>query len=376
MNAPEGVCAPDFGGVRELLAQRLATGDDLGASVCVIRDGEVLVDLWGGIADQEAGTPWTRDTLITTYSLTKTMTALVALKLVDAGELDPESPVARYWPEFGAAGKDGVLVRHVLGHTSGVCGWDADVTLADICDVERSAAMLAAQEPWWPPGDGSGYQAVNHGHLVGEIVRSITGRTLGTVLREEFAEPMGADFWLEAPESVDARLAALVPPPPARRRGPSELAARTMTNPFIGSAQTRTREFLAAGLGGLGGQGNARSVAELQSIVSHGGVRDGVRHLSEQTVERIFEVQADGVDRVLGAHLRFGLGYGLPAPDAMPAVPRGRVCWWSGFGGSVVVNDLDRRMTAAYVMNRMNPGLVGASNACAYLDAVYAALEG
>ena len=375
MNAPEGVCAPRFAGVRELLARRLESGDDLGASVCVIQDGEVVVDLWGGTADQESGTPWVRDTLVTTYSLTKTMTALVALKLIDDGELDPDAPVSRYWPEFRAGGKHGVLVRHLLGHTSGVCGWDRDVTLADLCDVERSTALLAAQEPWWTPGDGSGYHAMTYGHLVGELVRRVTGRTLGTVLREEFAEPIGADYWLGAPESVDSRVGALVPPPPARRRGPGGLAARAMINPVMAPAETRTREFLAAGIGALGGQGNARSVAELQSIVSHGGIHGGDRYLSESAVQRIFEVQADGVDRVLGVRARFGLGYALPAPDAMPAIPRGRICWWCGFGGSVVVNDLDRRMTAAYVMNRMDPGLIGASNTSAYLDAVYASVD-
>nr|WP_228046761.1 serine hydrolase domain-containing protein [Saccharopolyspora sp. HNM0983] len=358
------------------MAERLASGADVGASVCVIRDGDVLVDLWGGLADAERGIPWTADTLVNTYSLTKTMTALVALALVDRGALDPDAPVAEYWPEFAAAGKQDVLVRHVLGHTSGVCTWADPISLPELYDARAAAAKLAAQPPRWTPGDGSGYQAINHGHLVGEIVRRITGRSLGTVLREEFCAPAGADYWLGAPDDVHPRVAALVAaPPPAGAPRATGLAAEVLGNPVVPPSITGTRPFLAAEIGGMNGQGNARSVAELQSVVSHGGVRDGHRFLSEDVLERIFDVQSSGVDRVLGVPLRFGLGYALPAPAAMPAVPRGRVCWWTGFGGSVVVNDLDRRLTVAYVMNRLHRPLIGAPNATAYLDAVYAAAD-
>ncbi|MDQ0380520.1 serine hydrolase domain-containing protein [Amycolatopsis thermophila] len=343
----------------ELLERRLRDGDEVGASVCVIQDGDVAVDLWGGAASPSA--PWRGDTLVNTYSLTKTMVALVALVLAGRGELDPDAPVSRYWPEFAAAGKRDVLVRHVLGHTSGVCGWRETVTLEDLYDAERAAALLAAQEPWWTPGGGSGYQAVCHGHLVGEIVRRITGRSLGTVLREEFP---GADYWLGTPESAFDRIATLVPAASSGvdRSALDPIAIRTLTNPVIPPAVATTRPFLTAELGGLNGQGNARSVASLQSLVSHGAI---------STVDRIFEVQSDGVDRVLGTRVRFGLGYALDGP--LP-LPEGRICWWSGFGGSVVVNDLDRRLTFAYVMNRMEPGLLGAPNARAFVEAVYSCL--
>ncbi|WP_240437684.1 serine hydrolase domain-containing protein [Sciscionella marina] len=374
------MCAPRFAGVHALLAHRLASGAEAGASICVIQNEQTVVDLWGGTADPGTGTPWTRDTLVNTYSLTKTMTALVALKLIDEGLLDPGAPVARYWPEFGGAGKRGVLVRHVLGHTSGVCGWERAVTLEDLYDTSRAAALLAGQEPWWSPGVGSGYQVISHGHLLGELARRITGCSLGALLGEQFSAVREADYWLGAPESIDDRVATLIPPSrPVTDRAavdPHSIAVRTMTNPLIRTDVTTTRAFLAAELGGFNGQGNARSVARLQSIISHGGRFGGRRYLRAETVDRIFAVQADGVDRVLGAHLRFGLGYALPSPHAMPVLPDARICWWTGYGGSVVVNDLDRRLTIAYVMNRMEPRLVGAENGRAYLEAVYAALEG
>src|SRR5699024_9046566 len=204
-----------FAGVHELLTHRLANGDDTGASVCVIRDGETVVDLWGGLADADSGREWTRDTLVNSLSLTKPMTTLVVLRLLDRGELDADAPVARYWPEFAAAGKQDVLFRHVLGHTSGVAGWADPVTMHDLYDVVPAADMLAKQQPWWQPGDGSGYHAISFGHLVGEIVRRVTGATLGTVLREEFTRPLGADYWLGAAETLDGRVATLVAPPPS-----------------------------------------------------------------------------------------------------------------------------------------------------------------
>ncbi|GAB3568848.1 serine hydrolase domain-containing protein [Amycolatopsis endophytica] len=349
-----GTCDERFAALGDLLERRLRTGEEAGASVCVIQDGAVLVDLWGGTASP--GVPWTRDTLVNTYSLTKTVTALVALLLTGRGELDPDAPVARYWPEFGAAGKEDVLVRHVLGHTAGLCTWRETVALEDLYDTERAAALLAAQEPWWKPGDGSGYHAVSHGHLVGEIVRRVTGRTVGAVLRAEFPE---ADYWIGAPPEIDSRVATLVPPPSSGvdYAALAPVAVRTLTNPLIPPPVTTTRPFLAAELGGLNGQGNARSVARLQSLVSH-------RELS--AVDRIFDVQADGVDRVLGAAVRFGLGYAVHAEK--------RICWWSGFGGSLVINDLDRRLTFAYVMNRMEPGLIGAPNTRAWAEALSSCL--
>lgn len=372
-----GTCDPRFAGVRDLLERRLADGDEVGASLCVIENGEVSVDLWGGVADLGTGRPWTSDTIVNTYSLTKTMTALAALLLIDRGLLDPDAPVGTYWPEFSSAGKEAVLVRHVLGHTSGVSGWDRRLVLEDLYDVAAAASLLSGQQPWWTPGVGSGYQAITHGHLIGELVRRVTDRSLGEFFADEFATPAGADYWIGTPAHVHDRVAALVPPPPSgvdyAAMPPDSVFVRTMTNPIMSPTVTTDSSYLSAELGGVNGQGNARSVARLQSIISNDGVLDGRRYLSRSTIDRIFDVQADGPDRVLGAHIRFGLGYALPSP-AVPSIPDGRVCWWTGFGGSIVVNDLDRRTTVAYVMNKMDPQLVNAPNANAYLDEVFGAL--
>ncbi|GAB3696053.1 serine hydrolase domain-containing protein [Saccharopolyspora tripterygii] len=364
-----GDCAPRFAPLRDLLERKLDEGEERGASLCVVQDGEVVVDLWAGEARE--GVPWERDTLVNTFSVTKTMLALVALGLIDSGELDPDAPVARYWPEFAAEGKSGVLVRHLLAHSSGLPGWDEKMTLEDLYDPRRAAALLAAQKPWFEPGDGSGYQAISHGNLLGELVLRVTGRTAGTVLRTYYAEPLDADFWLGAPESVDDRVAMLKSPPHAPDL--DEFGRRALGNPLFSMKVTTTREFLGAEMGGFNGQGNARSVARLQSVISHGGAVAGRRFLSPEVIERIFEVHSDSRDRVLGRRIPFGLGFALAAPELMPTPP-GRICWWVGNGGAVVVNDLDRRMTVAYTMNKMAAELVGAAKTRDYVRTAYECL--
>ncbi|PTR30377.1 CubicO group peptidase (beta-lactamase class C family) [Rhodococcus sp. OK519] len=379
MTAVEGFAAPRFDGLRDLLQRNLDDGSDAGASVCVVRDGEIVVDLWGGVADVDTGARWVKDTVVNTYSLTKTMTVLSALLLVDRDELDLEAPVARYWPEFAANGKEGVLVRHVLGHTSGVSGWERRLTVADICDAVRAEDFLAAQAPWWEPGSGSGYHATNYGHLVGGIVRRVTGRSLGEFFATEIADTCGADYYIGTPSDVDARIAPLIPPPPTgfdyAALPPDGIFVKTMTNPVIPIPETSSRQWRGAEIGGANGHGNARSVAVAQSVLSHGGrTLSGERLLRPETIDRIFDVQADGIDQVLGVALRFGLGFALPAPKVHPSIPTGRVCWWTGYGGSIVVNDLDRRMTFAYVMNKMTPQLLGAPRTDAYVARAYEGL--
>ncbi|EGD53923.1 EstA family serine hydrolase [Gordonia neofelifaecis] len=373
----DGTCTAAFDPVRDLFAAKLEAGDEAGASLCVMSGGEVVVDLWGGVADVESGRSWERDTLANTYSLTKTMTALAVLVLIDRGLVDPDAPVGRYWPEFAAGGKGGVLVRHLLGHTSGLSGWDEKVSIDDVYDQEAAAALLAAQEPWWTPGDGSGYHAITFGTLLGELVRRVTGTTLGEFFAAEIARPLGADYRIGVVDEDPVRFASMIAPTSTfdyASLPADSLLLRTLLNPAFPPSITTDAGFLAAELGAANGQGNARSVALVQSIVSGGGVAGARRFLSAETVDRIFEVQSDGVDRVLGVPVRFGLGWGLPGP-AMPGVPEGRVCWWTGFGGSVVVSDVDRDLTVAYVMNKMSAKLVGAPNPNEYLAAVYNCLS-
>lgn len=375
-----GFCADRFAAVRDELEQQLGTGEELGAAICVTVDGEPVVDLWGGHRDLERSTPWTADTLVNVFSISKTMTALCALLLVDRGELDVHQPVARYWPEFAVNGKRDIEIRHLLGHTSGVSGWQPPIELADIYNAEASSARLAAQPPWWEPGTASGYHALNYGHLIGEVVRRITGRTLGQFFADELAGPLGADFHIGTGPQHQHRIAPLVPPPALQfdmsLLDQESILVRTLTSPLLDLTETASPDWQQAEIGAVNGHGNARSVAQIQSLVACGGELNGKRLLSERTIELIFEEQSDGVDLALLVPLRFGIGYGLPQPQTAPEVPGGRVCWWAGLGGAIVVNDLEHRVTFAYTMNKMAPGLIGSARADAYLRAAFSAVRG
>jgi len=373
----EGFCADEFAEMREALATNLAAGDDLGASVAVTVDGEFVVDMWGGWSDPDKTVPWGRDTITNVWSTTKTMTALSALVLVDRGELDVFKPVAHYWPEFAANGKEAIDVRHLMSHTSGVSAWAQPVEVDDIFDWEKSTSMLAAQAPWWEPGTASGYHALNQGHLVGEVIRRITGRSLGTFFKEEIAGPLGADFHIGLPASEDHRVSNVVPPPPfamdLATLDLDSVLVKTFTGPAPDATVSWTEPWRRAEIGAANGHGNARSVARIQSVVACGGTLDGVELLSEKTIDLLLTEQANGVDLVLGIPSRFGLGYGLPEPQSYPYLPDNRICFWGGWGGSVIIVDVDRRMVIAYMMNLMKDGLVGDPRGEGLIRAAYAA---
>lgn len=383
----EGHCAPGFEPLRDLLAANLAAGEatgattgsdgDVGASLALIRDGELLVDLWGGQA--RPGTPWQRDTIVQVWSVTKTMAALTVLVLADRGELDLDAPVARYWPEFAAQGKDAVLVRHLLAHTSGLAGWTEQLSFEELLDLPHANALLAAQAPWWEPGTASGYHMVCYGHLLDGLVRGATGAPLAELFAELLAGPLGAEVHLGVPEAELGRCADLIPAPPGgidfSALPPDNLLIRTLVNPVldIGGACNQA-PWRTTSVAGANGHANARGVARVQSVVSHGGEVDGVRYLSPRTIERIFELQAEGVDQVLYSPTRWGIGYSLPVPASAPAVPEGRVCWWTGYGGSIVVNDLDRRVTFAYTPNKLDAHLMSSPRTDAYVRTAWECL--
>jgi len=340
-----------FGPVRAVFEDALASGAELGASVCVMVDGETVVDLWGGFADPARTRPWQPDTMVNVYSVTKTMTALTALLLADRGEIDLFAPVSRYWPQFAVHGKRDVTVAHLLSHSSGLSGWARPIEAADLYDWEKVTGLLAAQAPFWPPGTASGYHVLTQGYLVGEVVRRVTGRTLGTVFRQEIAEPLGADFHIGLPVGQDARVADLVPPATQAvlSAQPTVLQTNASTNPRLDVAITGTRAWRGAEIPAANGIGNARSVAAILTVLACGGVAAGQRLLSEAGCRRALEVQVEGRDLVLGLPLRFGLGFAV----STGMMPNPNTLYWGGLGGSLVIVDLDARTTFAYAPNQL-----------------------
>ena len=355
-----GTCKPQFERVKAVFEENFEQRGDVGASVAVSLEGETMVDLWAGHRDRAGTLPWERDTIVNVYSTTKTMAALTALLLADRGELDLYAPVKRYWPEFAQNGKDKVEVRHFLSHSAGLSGMDEPMSDQDVYDWEKMVTALARQAPWWEPGTASGYHALTQGHLIGEVVRRVTGVSLGQFFRREFAEPLGADFHIGAGPEHDHRIGELIPPKtaPADESKPNSIAARTFANPFISARASATREWRAAEIPAANGHGNARSVMAVQTLAANLGIASGKRIMSEAGCRAIFDKQTFGKDLVLGVPVRFGMGYGITT-DAMPMGPNPNIAYWGGWGGSTAVIDQDARLCISYVMNRMEGNLMG-----------------
>jgi CubicO group peptidase (beta-lactamase class C family) len=373
-----GTCAPGFEAVRDAFVANFDNGLELGASVAVTRDGEPVVDLWAGAATPD-GRPWERDTIVNVYSTTKTMAATCVLTLADRGLVDLHAPVADYWPEFAQSGKERVTVAHVMSHSAGLSGFDPPApTPEELYDWDGIVTRLAAQAPWWEPGTSSGYHAITQGYLQGEIVRRVTGKTIGSFLREEIAEPLGADFHIGLDPKHDARVGELMPPAKplgAQDGDPESIAARTFGDLVLTAREPQTREWRAAEIPAAGGIGNARSVARVHSALACGGTVDGVKIMSAAGVARALEEQTRGTDLVLGAPIVFGMGFGIN-DAAFPISPNARAFFWGGWGGSLAIIDLDARVSIAYVMNRMEADLLGDRRGGMVALSVYQALAG
>jgi CubicO group peptidase (beta-lactamase class C family) len=372
----QGLCDARFAGVRQAFEANFARGADIGASVVVTLDGEPVVDLWGGAKDADGTQAWAPDTIVAVASTTKTATALSALLLADRGELDMDAPVARYWPQFAQAGKDGVLVRHCLGHTAGLPGWDARLEMDDLYDWEKCTSLLAAQAPWWAPGTASGYHAVTQGYLVGEVIRRITGQSVGTFFRTEIAEPLGAEFHIGLRPEFDVRVGHSIPPDipeePAQA-APGSITMRIHNNPPLPRERWGETAWLRAEIPAGNGFANARGVARISTLLACAGESNGKRLLSPEGAARVFYQQSDGPDLGFLAPVRWGLGYAL-ALFGMDFEGH-KVCFWGGSGGSLIVVDVEARMTLAYVMNKLEGSPFGDPRNTAILRAAYAALR-
>ena len=372
-NLVHGSSQDRFAHVRDIMAASIDSGADVGASFCATIDGETVIDIWGGWADEANTRPWEADTIVNVYSTTKTMTALTALLIADRGELDFDAPVAKYWPEFAQNGKEAITVAQLMSHSSGLSGWEVPITREDLYDWDKVTSLLAAQAPWWEPGTQVGYHAITQGYLVGEVLRRITGKSLGTVFREEIAEPLDADFHIGLDAEHDDRVADLIPPKAgAAQAAANDIQRKTFTNPSINPGDTRTREWRGAEIPAAGGTGNARSVAEIHVLLANGGIAKGKRILSEAGCRKALELQIEGNDLVLmGLPLRFGLGFGLTGNVVQ--LPNENSMFWGGYGGSQILIDMENRATYCYVMNKMGEGLLGDMRSADLIGAVRAA---
>lgn len=385
----DGDCEPAFERVRDALAEVLASGFEIGAALAVYVDGDAVVDLWGGHADAARSRPWQRDTIVNLYSVGKAISAVCALRLVDAGLLSLDAPVARYWPEFAQASKARLPVRHLLTHQAALPAIARPLPSGSWSSWTTITEALAAQVPWWEPGAGHGYHVNTQGFLIGEVVRRITGQTLGAYLRDSITRPAGIDFFVGFGPELDARCADVLPIPPSpetaelQRRlsvdvsglsGLPLMRVNAYRNPpeISGTAVVNTRSWRAAEVPSTNGHGNARAVARLYSALAGHGELDGVHVLSPEIIARASVEQVYGDDIVLQRPTRFGLGFQLTMAERRLG-PNPRAFGHFGAGGSLGFADPDAHVAFGYVMNQARGGWQH-KHVRHFIDLVYAAL--
>jgi len=391
-----GTCAPGFEEVRAEFERNFIERGEVGAAVCVTLDGEIVVDLWGGIADPVTGRAWERDTICVVWSCTKGATALCAHILVARGQLDLDAPVASYWPEFARNGKQEITVRMLLAHQAGLAAFTEPIPENGYLDWDSIVARLASQAPLWQPGTRHGYHALTYGHLVGELVRRISGKSLGTFFRDEVARPLNLDLWIGLPEEYESRVSPTIPAPPFQpgqlipafyRAGltdPASIAAGVLMNSGLMFAPgwCDSRAAHAAELPAAGGIGNARALAGMYRALAVGGTIDGVQLVDDAGLAAMGAVaSASSVDATLLMPARWALGFmksidnSALGPGEQDSVVLSEDAFGHpGRGGSIGFADPRARMSFGYTMNRQGTSVCLDQRGQSLVDATYRAL--
>jgi CubicO group peptidase (beta-lactamase class C family) len=361
-----GHVAPGFEAVREAFAANFALQGayrEVGAALCAYHQGRCVADLWGGAADRAGTRPWTRDTLINVWSATKGLTATAVARLVDAGRLDYDALVSRYWPEFGQAGKSGVTVRQLVSHQAGLPGFAEPTSIEDQFDWAACVAKLERQAPAWTPGEASSYHAMTFGWLAGELVRRASGVSVGDYVAREICGPLGADFYIGLPGALEPRVAEIfapkAEPDPAALAALPPAALMALVNPQQNPEAPNQRAWRAAQIPAANGQASAAGLARLYAALVGGGALDGAQILSVEGVARMTEAAAPAgrTDMFLGFTDSWGMGMALNTPGIYG--PNPRAFGHSGWGGSFGCADPDAKVAIGYVCNQMGPDLVG-----------------
>lgn len=389
-----GSCDYRFRLVGEEFKRNFIERGEIGASVCVTVDGQTVVDLWGGVARPSKATPWTRDTMAVVWSSTKGATALCAHVLASRGLLDLEAPVCRYWPDFARAGKSEITVAQLLSHQAGLPAITERLPNLAYRDWHVMTRSLEEQHPLWPPGTRHGYHGLTFGWLVGEVVRRVSSRSLGTFFRDEVARPLDLDFWIGIPAELEARMARLIPPRPAGPDEPASPAELARANPatiqalmfgnsggyFDGDEYDSPRAH-AAEVGGTGGITNAKGLAGMYAPLACGGRLNSTTLVDSDTLARMSAVCSAGLDATQLIPSRIALGFmksidnsRLPTAMQDSAVISEEAFGHAGLGGSVGFADPAARMSFGYVMNAMGRGNFLNERGQGLVDATYVSL--
>ena len=386
-----GQCDEKFQSVAAEFVRNFAERDEVGAALCLNVEGETVVDLWGGKSDPATGDLWQEDTLSLVFSCTKAATALCAHLLIERGLLNPSAKVTDYWPEYGQHGKEDTTVLMMLNHSSALPALRDPVKPGGYYDWAYMTERLAAEKPFWPPGTRHGYHMITFGWTVGELVRRVSGQSLGTFFRKEIAEPLGLDFWIGLPEDKEPLVSNIIPLAFSPAESPTNFLAAVMSDPtsiqFLsllnsGDYAFDSREAHAAEIGGGGGIANARALAEMFKPLANGGRAGKVQLLSSDYIKRMSAVSvASQCDATLLAPTRFAQGFMVSMDNrarpfgAQESAVLGREAFGHvGAGGSLCFADPECRLGFGYNMNRMGNGLMLNPRGQALVDATYKTL--
>ena len=358
---------PAFQSIIDTFQEQYELGLDQGSSLALTCEGEIVVDIWSGHRDVAKTKLWEEDTIVNVFSSTKNATSLCAFVLADRGQLDFFAPVAQYWPEFAQNGKEKVLVSHVMSHSAGLPGWDKPVSVTDIHDADKVAALFEEQAVWWEPGKELGYHAISIGNIMGEIIKRISGKSVGNFFREEIAEPLNIDFHIGLDDKHHDRVAeihqpAVEDPSTLFDMEEGSIMHRVMTNGIMTSPDALTPEWRRAEVPAAGGHGNGRSIAESMALIANGGSYKDKQLFSEETAQHALKEQIQGTDLVLGEPLRWGIGFALPINNSTwhSYFTGDQVCFWAGWGGSMSIADMEKKVSFGYTPYMMEEGAIGA----------------
>jgi CubicO group peptidase (beta-lactamase class C family) len=367
-----GVCPDRFAGVRRAFADNFARGAELGARFCLVEAGQVVVDLWAGHADHARTRAFDETTLTPVFSTTKAIAALLIARSVQAGRLDYGQKVSEVWPEFAQAGKADITVEQVMSHQDGLSGFPDEMDPALWFDWDAICARLAAMAPLWPPGTASGYHPITFGYTAGEIFRRVEGRTMGTALRDDLAVPFDLDLWIGLPDSEHARTAELVRPSALPKFGPPNDAVRAaFLTPWASPAGRGQAEWRRMEIPSANGHATAPALARLYGALANEGWLDGEDILSPALISELARQRIRGLDLVLPFEMSWGAG--VMRNEAVEVWGTGEATFGhSGWGGSCVFADPERRLAGAYVMNKQSAELIGDARSRRLIDAVYA----
>ncbi len=382
-----GYCDPAFEKVKQAFLENFRRKKETGAAFALTVAGKTVVDIWAGYTDFRGKRPWQEHTLANIYSATKGITALCALRLADQGRLDLDAPVTRYWPEFGQAGKESITVRMLLNHTAGMVGIKSRLPMSALYDWNMMTTALAKHSPWWRPGEKHGYHALTYGWLVGQVIRNITGLTVGQYLKQEITGPLGLDLHIGLAQADHDRSATMI-----MLRFPTLHAdaarftaaiiknlrgatASAFTNPLSIITGVNTRAWRSAEIPAANGQSTARSLARLYGVLASGGTDGKTEILSQAMIDRCSAEESAGWDAVLKLPTRFSLGFMLNQDNPSGNFGPGRKSFGHpGAGGCLGFADPDRKLGFGYIINKMDTFILIDPRAKRLIDAAYQCL--